>query len=229
MIFVTFGGGSENYRNATKRLCEEIKQINLFTKIKPWTDIELKKDIIFWNRHKHFIENNNRGYGYWLWKSYIINNELKSINKGDILVYADAGCTININNIDIFRDQIETLKNNDKDNIAFVLNQTEKKWQKNDTAIYLEATQQMMDSNQLCATYFILKKTTNTINMVDKWYNTCSIYKLLDDTLSVSKNCEIFVEHRHDQSIWSLIRKKNNNYIEIYYKNTLFNDARKRC
>ena len=45
-----------------------------------------------------------------------------------------------------------------------------------------------------------------------KWYNLCCNYNLLDDSESISPNCEYFKEHRHDQSIFSLLTKKYNIY-----------------
>lgn len=36
-----------------------------------------------------------RGAGYWIWKFYIIKQQLINISNNDILIYIDAGCTIN--------------------------------------------------------------------------------------------------------------------------------------
>ena len=57
----------------------------------------LKKDSEFWVKHGNFIENNKRGYGYWLWKSYIVKKQLELMKEGDILLYADSGCVMNMN------------------------------------------------------------------------------------------------------------------------------------
>ena len=32
-----------------------------------------------------------RGYGYWIWKPYIVSKMMSRLNDGDILVYTDAG------------------------------------------------------------------------------------------------------------------------------------------
>jgi hypothetical protein len=58
------------------------------------------------------------------------------------------------------------------------------------------------------ATTFILKKCNHTMKLVNEWYKYSSIYHLIDDSKSNAKNDDIFYEHRHDQSIFSLIRKK---------------------
>ena len=51
----------------------------------------------FWNNHSEFILANKRGYGYWLWKPYLIMKTLEQMNDNDILVYADCGCEIESN------------------------------------------------------------------------------------------------------------------------------------
>lgn len=89
-IFITFG--NPTYHNSVKRICKEAENLDFFTKIYGFTEVDLKQDEYFWNNHGNFIENNNRGYGYWLWKSYLIQKELNRINENDILIYCDAGC-----------------------------------------------------------------------------------------------------------------------------------------
>ena len=43
-------------------------------------------DTDFYEKHKNFINNNKRGYGYWIWKSYIVYKNLQKMNNGDILI-----------------------------------------------------------------------------------------------------------------------------------------------
>ena len=37
-----------------------------------------------------------RGGGYWIWRPYILEKKFNEINDNDILIFLDAGCTINI-------------------------------------------------------------------------------------------------------------------------------------
>ena len=94
--FITFGGGSENYYQAVERLCGQVKSLEIFDSITGYTDKDIKSDEVFWNKHKNFIINNKRGYGYWIWKPYLILKKLKEINDNDILLYLDCGCEINV-------------------------------------------------------------------------------------------------------------------------------------
>ena len=69
--------------------------MNVFSSITALTDVELQEDSAFWQKHGEFILSNPRGYGYWIWKSYLIQQKLLEIPDGDILLYADAGCELN--------------------------------------------------------------------------------------------------------------------------------------
>jgi hypothetical protein len=45
---------------------------------------------------------------------------------------------------------------------------------------------------------------------VNEWYELGCDYHNIDDSPSIIKNFDCFKEHRHDQSIFSLLIKKNN-------------------
>lgn len=207
IIFVSFG--NRNYFNELLRIKKEIESFNYFDEIKLFTEEDLKKDKNFWGKHKFFIENNNRGYGYWLWKPYLLLKVLNNINYNDIIIYADAGCSFNSNGINRLKEYINLVQNNISGNLSYELEHNEEKYTKNDLFNYLECDKdEFRNSKQLVGGIFILKKCKNTINIFNKWYKTAQNYHLVDDTPSKTKNCNIFIEHRHDQSIFSLLRKK---------------------
>ena len=65
-----------------------------------------------------------------------------------------------------------------------------------------------LNAPQLFATTFTLRKCDHSVNIVKKWYETSCIYHNIDDTPSIQPNDPSFIDHRHDQSIFSLLRKK---------------------
>jgi hypothetical protein len=67
---------------------------------------------------------------------------------------------------------------------------------------------EFLDSGQLVGGIFIIRRCEHTINIVNKWYEGCCNYHLIDDSPSNITNDESFIENRHDQSIFSIIRKK---------------------
>jgi len=52
--------------------------------------------------------------------------------------------------------------------------------------------------------FLICEKTRNLINL---WYDLCCDYHNIDDSPSISQNLDCFLEHRHDQSVFSLLTK----------------------
>lgn len=208
-IFLTFG--NELYYNSLNRIKKEAFEFNIFDKILIYNDINLREDNPdFWIKHKNFIMNNRRGYGYWLWKSYLVLKTLETMDENDILIYCDAGCTLNKYGINRLKEYFEIVKNSEYGILSFELIHLEKTWTKMDLFEYLELNNNnILNSNQLMATSFILRKCNNTINLVNEWYKVMtSNYNLIDDSPSLLNNDISFIEHRHDQSVFSLLRKK---------------------
>ena len=207
IYFTTFGGPCENHHSAVDRVCSEAEQIKKFDKIIGYTEKNLINDKKFWNKHGNFIIKNKRGYGYWLWKSYLIKKTMKEMNDNDILVYVDAGCTINLNGRKRLLEYFDIVNNSKFGILSFSLDFFEKKWCKMDIINYYEA-HYLLETKQLLAGIFILKKCNHTINLIKEWYNGCCKYNLVDDSPSNSINDSSFIENRHDQSIFSILRKK---------------------
>lgn len=205
LYFITFG--NQNYYNSLKRISNEVKNFNIFDEIITIRDTDLKNDINFWNKHSNFIENNKRGYGYWLWKPYINLKLLEKINENDIVVYADSGCTFNIQGKKRLLEYIELVKKYNM--LSFELTHKERKYTKKDVFEYFDYKN---DDNMINATSFIYKKCDFVQNLFKLYYETCCNYHLLNDEKSISKNYVEFIDHRHDQSIFSIIRKKFNSY-----------------
>ena len=211
--FITFGAGGQNYYDAVNRLINQVKILNIFDKIIGYTDNDLKNDVEFWTKHSNFIENNKRGYGYWLWKPYIIKKTMQNMKDGDILLYLDCGCEIDINKKQKLINVFNEMKVNNLDLMCSSSGFTEKFWNKMDFNINMLNNFSNMKylytkQNQAgCISLLINDKTRNFIN---QWYELGCDYHNIDDSPSIIKNCRFFREHRHDQSIFSLLLKNSN-------------------
>ena len=220
ITFITFG--NNKYNEALIRIKKEAESFNIFDNIIIYNEDYLKNDKIFWEKHGDFINNNNRGYGYWLWKSYLTLKTLENMNENDILLYCDAGCTLNVNGLSRFNDYLNIMKDNEI--LSFELNFLEKIWTKMDLFKYLDMDKpKYFDSKQLVGGIYFIKKTERTINIINEWYNIMSAnYNLINDSKSIIINDISFKEHRHDQSVFSLLRKKYGSFIikdETYFHN----------
>ena len=207
--FITFGGPTINYHNSCKRLCKEAANLHFFDEIVGFTDAYLKNDNIFWDKHGNFIENNARGYGYWLWKSYLIKKTLDELNDNDILIYCDAGCQINSNGKKRLLEYIDMLNTN-KDNyglVSFQLEFIELQYTKKAIFDEFQCNEYAKNMRQCIGTIQIIKKNTHSINIINEWYKRCENYNLINNNIHNDEDMH-FVENRHDQSIISVLVNK---------------------
>jgi len=211
--FISFGT-LDNYKDSVERIKREAEEMNFFDKIKVYTQFDFDEE--YKNRHQHFFNGNRRGYGYWMWKSYIVLKTLNEMQEDDILVYADAGCTLNNNLIAKNRLSfyIELCKTITTGNVSFQTSYIEKTWTKMDMFVTLDAKNpEIMNSGQLVGGVFILKKCLHVMDLVNQWYTVSHNYQLISDFPSVIPNDPSFRDHRHDQSIFSILRKKRGTVI----------------
>jgi hypothetical protein len=227
--FVTFGD-SQKFQKCLNVITQEATSSKLFDYVHSYNETNLNKD--FLNKHLSFMKR-SRGFGYWLWKPQIILQTFDKMNNGDILIYADSGCQINKEGKQRLQEYIELVNNSNYDNLSFELtydltnNSTccshlEKTWTKGDLLNFFPINKQ---SPQLMATAFIIKKSEFSINLVKEWLSLCeqNNYHLINDSPSSIPNEPGFIEHRHDQSLWSVLRKHKGTHIihldETWYPN----------
>ena len=237
---LTFGGGRHNYHDAVNRINNELKAINIFDDIILKYDTDLKNDIEFWVKHGRFIKYNTRGYGYWLWKSYLILQMFNRMNDNDILIYLDGGCEVANNHDSYNRIKLLIEKCNNYNILYTLTGHDEKSYTKNDLFEYMKNNydliidEELKNSMMKQATVIIIKKNDLTNSFINDWYNISCNYNLIDDSCSNTINDVKFCEHRHDQSIFSILIKTNK------YKNHMDSDnnsldpypillSRKRC
>ena len=73
----------------------------------------------------------------------------------------------------------------------------------------LEKDSKILNSEQIMSGCFFLKKNNFSKSIISEWLKLSKIDNMLDDVIKFNLH-EKFKEHRHDQSIFSLLCKKNN-------------------
>lgn len=206
---LTFGGGNKNYYDALCRLVNQSKAFP-FDKVIAYTDLDLKKSFPeFWEQHKDFILNNRRGFGYWIWKPFIILDTIKQMRSDDILVYLDCGCELNDKGLSRFNDYIELVKTNNRMLFHLEDKHLEWRWNKMDLVDHLGLKDKnVMLQPQAESGMQFYKCCDENIKLLEEYYKICCNYNLIDDTPSKLVNHPYFIEHRHDQSVLSLLFKK---------------------
>lgn len=212
--FLAFGSHA-NYIEAGNRIINQAKSLDLFDKFDLYNADDLKKDKDFWDRHGKFIENNKRGYGYWIWKSYLIDKTMDKLNDGDILLYCDIGCEIIKNEKRYLLEYIEAVKKYKI--LAHALYITnEYAFTKMDLILKLGMTNyNEVYFCQIESGIILLEVNNITRKIIKQWYELCCDYHNIDDTPSINPNVNFFWEHRHDQSVFSLLLKKYKLFTDI--------------
>ncbi|MGI4776075.1 MAG: hypothetical protein ACRYE9_04055 [Janthinobacterium lividum] len=169
-----------------------------------------------------------RGAGYWLWKPYIILKTLKEIPEADIVIYVDSGVTVN--------GKVDKLLNlfNNKDIIAFYTTHSNRPYVKRDLLRTMNMdNKEIRDLIQIQATFIALKNNKNTRHIVSEWLELCKNEKILTDSPSMDEYPD-FIDHRHDQAIFSLLSLKYENnftilpFVEPQGSGSYFNHHRRR-
>lgn len=169
-----------------------------------YNDQQFKQEFKDFYQSNIEIFNHLRGFGYWLWKPYLIKTVLNQLSEGDLLIYADAGL--------IFIEDPEPLLNicSDTSQVFFALpNQSNARWCKRDLFIRLECDcEQAWLATQATGQCHLWKATQSSHDILNLWLDYSLDMHLIDDSPSVEPNHPDFKEHRHDQSILSLITYK---------------------
>lgn len=184
----------------------------------------------FKDKFKRQLTFGSRGFGYWSWKPEVIANTLEKMREGDCLLYLDAGCHLNIDGKKRLIEYFEILKSTRNGIIAFqadspsnnnsILNhdglmlfdQPNYKWIKGDLFDYfnMRSDKRVVNAQAIGAGIILVRKCDASVSIIDEWREIINNrFDLLDDTPSASKNFEGFIEHRHDQAIWTLLCLKH--------------------
>jgi hypothetical protein len=216
--FISFSGGPLYTYFARMRLFSEISKTDVFSSY----EIYQPRDLGGFDREilkaiTEMFRVNPRGFGFWLWKPAVINEKLKSIGHGEYLVYTDVGCEVKdflateqlITDMESRNIAMVWSTNSSKGHGVRTYGAEEKNWTKKGVIDFLGLNEREQNTPQLGATWLLIRKTEQTVDFVEKWLEICKMdnSKFLIDDSSKLNECKNFVEHRHDQSIFSCLVK----------------------
>lgn len=147
-----------------------------------------------------------RGAGYWLWKPYFICKTLDKMQDGDLLVYSDAGSYYQASP----QPLIDLIEKEEKGVLSFELKGLyEKEYTKRDAFVLMGLDDpKYSESSQREATYVWMLKNEFTAALAKEYLEYAQDERIITDLPSENPNHPEFKDHRHDQSIWSLLCKK---------------------
>lgn len=212
---------SPDLRLSVKRFIGQSNELNFYDGIKVfgWEDLSFEKQLQI---KSIFNKKKKRLFGYASWKPEIILSYLNKIPDNSILQYSDIGCVLNSNGMERLKEYIKIT--DEKNILVFKYSDPnfdtkykykfqiyyENQYTKADAWKYLNINDnsEMLKTEQIWSGTIFLKNNNYVKEILNNWKKVCDITNLIDDSESIKKNHLNFIEHRHDQSIFSLICKK---------------------
>lgn len=229
LSYVTAKFGKDNFRNLVELSQSALLSLGLDeTQVHAYYEFP---DFIMndsrWKLHLEFLDDSvippvrPKGGGYYFWKAPLIMHHLKESSKeGDFIVYSDVGR----------RDPNKWLSNllqfMHLSNTSLALYETdllERQYNKRDAYQYYcgENQDPVQDTTyQLGSSMVVVRKTEAMVAFLNEWQNGMTHYTMLNDRPSKLEDVEDFVQHKHDQSLLSVILKCR--YSQAYTERQLF-------
>jgi hypothetical protein len=171
-------------------------------------------DPAYYAKHQSILSQ-KRGGGYWLWKPYLIFKTLNEIPENDILLYMDAGGVI-IKPIDSLIPQLIN-----HDIILFDMNIPNKQYTKKLLFQMMNMDNEISwNANQIQANILLIKNTKFARDFISEWLYWSEKSNAIMDSDRKDEYHE-FIDHRHDQSIISLLSLNYRNKLKILPDNML--------
>lgn len=215
--FITYG--DKKFEQSKQRLLREADVFQEFSSIRGYGPEDLPP--AFQETYKEILSQ-SRGGGYWIWRPIILHHALSFLNENDILIYLDAGCTINSAGKSRFYQYIDALNTNKEQYGVLSFQMTgkmgpgnleiEKKWTTKQIfdhfQVDMETKNEIANTGQYLGGILMMKKNTHLKQYMER-YLSCVLQNplLCTDHYNVMNQVEEFRENRHEQSITSVLRK----------------------
>jgi len=203
---VTFA--SRKYRHSQKRFLNQARNIRAFDDYFIWSETDLADT--FREEFAGLLSEEVRGFGYWVWKPQVILQAFEHLDWGDLLLYLDSGSHIVESGEERLRDYFSICSSHPSGVLAFQMSLVEHDWTKSDLFEFfgVKKSREITETGQIQAGAIFFRKTPSSVEMVNEWLAVFrSNESLVNDHPSESRNATTFREHRHDQSVFSVLGK----------------------
>jgi hypothetical protein len=220
--FFTFADGNSGFRDAAFRLANQASALKIFSRVVFLNDTDLREIDQSWRDTAEILDSRKMmPYFYLGTKAWVIKAALQgNFGNFDLIFYADAGCELPNNCVT--KKELGKLFNLaiKHGGVAEQLSYPEKTYTKKRLITFFNLTQSEMNSGQVQATWSIWKNNDKSRKIASQWVNLSNPNLDLwnnpvDNELREQEH--YFIEHRRDQSIFSIIWKKNNYFLKPPY------------
>jgi hypothetical protein len=200
--FVSFA--NRRYRGSLARIRAEAEAVGRFASIRTPDDRWLGAD--YWRVHADTVRRHRRGFGLWTWKPYVVRRSLEALPEGDVLVYSDAGCSLNPEGRSRLEEYVALVAEDRAGVLAFSLDGKVGEWTKRAALAAFDVdTPSMRQRQMVMATCFVMRVGPATLDLVREWEDRMADVRIVDDSPSLQGEYPEFRAHRHDQSIFTLL------------------------
>lgn len=218
-IFVSFADAK--YEPSLRRIAAQAEAMNVYDDICPRRERDLPDSFV--RRHRGLLRPGVRGFGYYVWKPQIVYDALEQCRNGDIVQWCDAGCHLQPAGRSRLHEYFALAESSASGILAFkfsppvppfrhdgrpLLNCKNVEWCKSDVLAHYDLLEDkaFLEDFQVVTTTFFIRKTDATMAIVRQWRNDSDgDVSLFDDSPSRLPNSPRFIEHRHDQSVFSCL------------------------
>ncbi|MBT8411913.1 MAG: hypothetical protein KJP02_08970, partial [Octadecabacter sp.] len=212
--FITYSNDNPLYAEHAERYRDSALACG-FTSARFYREADLQRTP-FWAQNQAILSL-PRGAGYWLWKPYIILEQLRSLPEGDVLLYSDAGrgLVAQVTYFDTFPENILRCAHDSRK--GFIVGLTTN-WgiqgilTKPRCFDLMQAnTADMQNAAQVQATWSVWKHCPEAIAFLEDWLSYCTNPDLLldDGPEHLGNAPKDFRDHRHDQAICSILAHRH--------------------
>ena len=209
-VHISFG--NEKYYKSLDLLEKTSLEIGKVDQFIRYTQEWLKTEK-FWEKNLYILSN-PRGAGYWIWKPYIILKTFESLENGDCVLYSDAGLKV-IDNLNPLFDVMSNHPNDGK--VIFRVpwigaQHVAKIWTKRDCFILTNSDEaKYWNAPMTNGAVSLWVKNDNNIEFLKEWLRYLRDPRIsTDDNNIFGANHFEFKDHRHDQSVLSILSVKYN-------------------
>ena len=173
-----------------------------FDKVIGYSKVDIEPEFYEKNR---IILDYDKGGGYWLWKPYFILKTLYNLSENDYLFYSDAGAFF----LQSVGPLISEIAKSDQDIMGYELPFIERQWTKKELFINMNCDKkQYYNTNQIGSSFILIRKTPFSVTFFQNFLSFACIAKNITDIHKDNIYQESdFIEHRHDQSFFSIMAK----------------------
>ena len=208
-------GSHRKWHYALKRLAKQIKRLDLNLEFHTYGEKELTQ-LKEWVDIRSLISQYSQGYGLWIWKPLIILDALNKNKDALGVLYLDAGCELNINDVSKLRFQEYLDLVLREDLLVFEMDLLEYNYTSHEVInrIYPNLLE---NQKQTSAAVIFVKNSMEARQIINIWQelitennNANLIGNVHKTILEKDTSKPALISHRNDQSILSLILRKFN-------------------